>query len=111
MAAISPELRVIFSDALELTSQEERLAYLDRACQGDPDLRARIDALLLAHDGLGEFLEQPVPTPSVTCDAPNPLESPGTVIGPYKLLSRLARAEWAPSTWPSNRNRSAAALP
>jgi eukaryotic-like serine/threonine-protein kinase len=89
MAAISPELRVIFSDALELTSQEERLAYLDRACQGDPDLRARIDALLLAHDGLGEFLEQPVPTPSVTCDAPSPLESPGTVIGPDKLLQQI----------------------
>jgi eukaryotic-like serine/threonine-protein kinase len=89
MAAISPELRAIFSDALELTSQEEQLAYLDRACQGDPDLRARIDALLLAHKGLGEFLEQPVPTPSVTCDAPNPLESPGTVIGPYKLLQQI----------------------
>ena len=89
MSAISPELRPIFCEALELPSEEERRDYLDRACQGDPDLRARIDALLLAHHDLGEFLEQPVPPPSVTWDAPGPLEAPGTIIGPYKLMEQI----------------------
>jgi eukaryotic-like serine/threonine-protein kinase len=89
MAANSPELRAIFGEALELASEEERRAYLDRACQGNADLRARIDALLLAHHDLGEFLEQPVPPPSVTWDAPGPLEAPGTVIGPYKLMEQI----------------------
>ena len=89
MAAISPELRPIFCEALELGSEEERCAYLDRACQGDADLRARIDALLLAHHDLGEFLEQPVPPPSVTWDAPGPFEAPGAIIGPYKLMEQI----------------------
>jgi eukaryotic-like serine/threonine-protein kinase len=89
MSAISPELRAIFSNALELGSEEERRAYLDRACQGNADLRARIDALLLAHHDLGEFLEQPVPPPSATWDAPGPLEAPGTTIGPYKLMEQI----------------------
>ena len=44
---------------------------------------------MLAHDGLGEFLEQPVPPPSVTWDAPGPLEAPGTIIGPYKLMEQI----------------------
>ena len=70
MAAISPELRAIFCEALEQPSEEQRRAYLNRACQGDSDLRARLDALLLAHHDLGEFLEQPVPSPSATWTPP-----------------------------------------
>ena len=44
---------------------------------------------MLAHHDLGEFLEQPVPPPSVTWDAPGPLEAPGTIIGPYKLMEQI----------------------
>ncbi len=89
MAAISLELRAIFCAALDCPAGAERRAYLDRACRGDADLRARLDALLLAHHDLGEFLEQPVPTPSATWDGPSPLEAPGTVIGPYKLMEQI----------------------
>ena len=108
MAAISPELRPIFCEALELGSEEERRAYLDRACQGDADLRARIDALLLAHHDLGEFLEQPVPPPSVTLDAPGPFEAPGAIIGPYKLMDQIGEGGFgmvfvAEQEWPVRR--------
>jgi hypothetical protein len=89
MAAIPPELKAIFCEALDCTSEDQRRAYLDRACAGDPALRARIDALLLAHHEAGGFLEQPVSPPSVTWDAPDPPESPGTLIGPYKLLQQI----------------------
>jgi eukaryotic-like serine/threonine-protein kinase len=89
MAAISAELKAIFCEALDCPAGAERQAYLDRACEGDPDLRARIDALLCAHHDLGEFLEQPVATFSVTWDAPSPLEAAGTIIGPYKLMEQI----------------------
>src|SRR4029077_10968162 len=64
-------------------------AYLDRACEGDAALRSRIDALLVAHQDVGDFLEEPVPTPTVTWSSPTPLEVPGTVIGPYKLREQI----------------------
>ena len=89
MAAISPELKAIFLEALDCPSDGERRAYLDRACEGDTTLRSRIDALLVAHRDAGSFLEEPVPTPSVTMSNPTPLEAPGMVIGPYKLMEQI----------------------
>jgi serine/threonine protein kinase/tetratricopeptide (TPR) repeat protein len=89
MATIPPELKAIFCEALEIPSEDERRAYLDRACAGAPDLRARVDALLLAHQDAGSFLKQPVQAPSFTWYALNPVEAPGTIIGPYKLLQQI----------------------
>jgi WD40 repeat protein/serine/threonine protein kinase len=89
MAAISPELKAIFWEALDRPSEAERRGYLDRACEGDAALRSRIDALLVAHQDVGEFLEQPVPTPTLTWNEPEPLEAMGTLIGPYKLLEQI----------------------
>ena len=48
----------IFTEALEL-SLRKRDAFLDRVCSGDQDLRRRLDAMLRAHDRLGNFLEEP----------------------------------------------------
>src|SRR5262249_55754463 len=89
MAAISPELKAIFWDALDCPSEAERRAYLDRACQDDATLRSRIDALLVAHQDGGDLLGEPVPTPTVTWSNPTPIEAPGTVIGSYKLLEMI----------------------
>ena len=46
----------IFADALALPPAE-RSAYLDRKCQGDSTLRARIESLLAAHGEAGDFLK------------------------------------------------------
>ena len=81
----------IFSEALELTSAEERAAYLDRACGADRALRGRVEGLLRAHVEADGFLEPP-PRPRPSSDAwrSRPLaEGPGTVIGPYKLLEQI----------------------
>ena len=48
----------IFTEALRLPAAE-RADYLDRACAGDGNLRRKIDALLKAHDRVGDFLELP----------------------------------------------------
>jgi serine/threonine protein kinase/tetratricopeptide (TPR) repeat protein len=93
MAGISPELKAIFWEALDCPSEAERRAYLDRACQGDVALRSRIEALLVAHQDVGGFLESPVGPPTAgaatTADLVPLSEGPGTVIGPYKLLEQI----------------------
>jgi len=49
---------VIFTQALQLPAGE-RAAFLDRACAGDEDLRRNVEALLRAHERVGDFLETP----------------------------------------------------
>jgi hypothetical protein len=53
-----PEPRVlsVFCCALECGSALEREACLAQACGGDLALRARVEALLRAHDRAGNFL-------------------------------------------------------
>ena len=48
----------IFTEALKLPL-EERDAFLERVCAGDEDLCGRLEAMLRAHDRLGNFLEEP----------------------------------------------------
>jgi serine/threonine protein kinase/Flp pilus assembly protein TadD len=81
-------LEAIFFAALEKGSRQERAAYLDEACAGAPDLRARIEKMLAAQAQAASFLEQPARPPPATIDAPI-TERPGTVIGPYKLMEQI----------------------
>src|SRR5262249_11881276 len=77
----------IFAQALEIESAAERAAFLDRACGNNPALRAAVEALLADHDHWGDLpaLAEPAqPTSAV----PGP-ESPGTIIGPYRLLEEI----------------------
>jgi serine/threonine protein kinase/tetratricopeptide (TPR) repeat protein len=78
------QLDDIFCTLIELASPEERVAYLDRACGSDVDLRRRVERLLAAHSQAGSFLAARPAVAAVTQDLP--AESPGLVIGPYKLL-------------------------
>src|SRR6185436_5917023 len=52
---------VVFTEALKLPPRE-RAAFLDRVCAGDEKLRRKVEALLRAHDRLGDFLEEPAIT-------------------------------------------------
>jgi serine/threonine protein kinase/tetratricopeptide (TPR) repeat protein len=86
-------LLTIFSTALERETAAARAAYLDAACAGEPDLRARVEALLRAHERPGPFLEPdatgpPAAGPRESDTAPygGPFEGPGATIGPYRLL-------------------------
>jgi eukaryotic-like serine/threonine-protein kinase len=76
-----------FLAALDIEDPAERSAYLDRACGGDPALRARVEELLRAHEGRGRFMDRPALT-LATADEPA-RERPGAVIGPYKLLEEI----------------------
>jgi eukaryotic-like serine/threonine-protein kinase len=79
----------VFNAALARPSAERGL-YLDSACRDDPVLRARVEALLRADDGLGGFLDPPT-RPDALGEALSPEgdgvsgEGLGSRIGRYKL--------------------------
>ncbi len=100
MSEMSPAEEVFFA-ALERPSPADRAAYLDAACAGQPELRARVEKLLAAHPRVGEFLKSGTPDhatrsfgdPAATGSfrsAPTAEESEGTVIaGRYKLRQQI----------------------
>jgi WD40 repeat protein len=53
------EIKSIFVEALDQPTEAERAAFLDRACAGSADARARVEALLAAIGQAGHFLETP----------------------------------------------------
>jgi serine/threonine-protein kinase len=88
---VNPNDEPIFDAALEIADPVDRAAYLDRACAGDPALRAEVESLLAAYTA-GAVLEAPaalpVPARDTTAYLP-PAESAGTEVGPYTLREAL----------------------
>jgi serine/threonine protein kinase/Tfp pilus assembly protein PilF len=87
-------VRSIFLNAVENVPPERWAAYLDEVCGNDPDLRARVEALLQADQNADSLLGGPEvmehAEPVATAPVPGPpAEGPGAVIGPYKLLEVL----------------------
>ena len=73
-------------DAALARPLEQRSAYLNEACGDDSALRARVEALLRAHQAADGFLNPP----SVeTLAAAGVTEKAGAVIGRYKLLQLI----------------------
>jgi hypothetical protein len=66
MAATKPGLDTIFCAAIEIASEEERAAYLARACGDDHELQARLEKLLDAHVRADSFLEATACSPVAT---------------------------------------------
>jgi serine/threonine protein kinase/tetratricopeptide (TPR) repeat protein len=84
-----PSVETVFGEAIEIASAPERTAYLDRACGGDAALRRQVESLLGAHGRAGDFLEAPDASPTAADDDSPPVEGPGALIGPYKLLEEI----------------------
>jgi WD40 repeat protein/serine/threonine protein kinase len=79
----------IFHQALARSRPEERAAYLEKACAGDPALRASVEALLRAHEGASGFLDSPAAAPVPTAAEQPVRERPGAVVGAYKLIEQI----------------------
>ena len=84
---------LIFEQAAQMASDTDRAAYLNKACGGEPELRARIEVLLEGHFKGQGFLDDKsgqAAGPSGTLRV-SPLgeEEVGTVIGRYKLLEKV----------------------
>jgi eukaryotic-like serine/threonine-protein kinase len=83
--------KTIFIAAIELPASE-RAAYVNDAVGDDADLRARVDALLRAHDDPESYLDRSVMQfagVDRAFESPLPAERIGTLIGPYKLLEQI----------------------
>jgi eukaryotic-like serine/threonine-protein kinase len=74
------QLEAIFDAALQKETEIERAAFLEGACGPNHALRDRVETLLRAHAAAGRFL-----SPEIVGDE----ETPGSVIGRYKLLQRI----------------------
>ncbi len=89
MTASLPDNEAIFHAARDIPDPDRRREYVREACGGDEARIAHVEALLAAADGPDSLLDRPVPaTPMTTFDQPT-TESPGTIIGPYKLLQQI----------------------
>jgi len=86
MSEESKDIKRIFAEALNLQTSEELAAFLDEACGGDVALRAEVESLLAAHEGVGDFLHTAAVGPVAPSDALPEIDRPGAVIGRYKLL-------------------------
>jgi tetratricopeptide (TPR) repeat protein/serine/threonine protein kinase len=84
MTALEDQARSLFLAALE-RPPDRWPEFLDAACGGAADVRARVEQLLHAHQAMGS-IHVGGGGPAVTANEPAVAEGPGTVIGPYTLL-------------------------
>jgi serine/threonine protein kinase len=82
--------RDIFIGAIQ-RDHAQRRQFVHEACGADEALRRRVEDLLSMYDRASAFPESPVARPEATeatLNQPN-RESPGTTIGPYKLIEQI----------------------
>lgn len=99
------EIDALFQRALDM-EPDDRVAYLDKACAGDRELRASVERLLRAEASSSDFLATPV---EVACQldwvdilpppgerrAPREPDRRGERIGPYRVVRELGRGGMA----------------
>ncbi len=79
----------VFSEVVELPAAE-RVAFLERACEGDAKLQQRVEILLQIHDNAGDFLEQSPQKGAIEFQKGAMMgEKPGDRIGRYQLLEQI----------------------
>ena len=83
MSQLDPRLDNIFAQALEIVDATERVAFVERACDGNEALRQEVEALLQADQGAVNFMKA---TQVVVPVSAIPSEQAGDRIGRYKLL-------------------------
>src|SRR5262245_34054929 len=89
MSTVAINEKEVFNTARRIGDSGARDNYLRIACHDDPDALQRLCDLLRAHEQQHSFLESPAAAYSQTITERPITESPGTVIGPYKLLEQI----------------------
>src|SRR5262245_37435353 len=95
---MADKVKAVFLAALD-TPPDQRLAYLDRACGGDAEVRRRVEALLRAHEAPDRLLDRPMRYPEAETfglpalhDAnPRPAVNLTDRAGRVRLLGEIAR--------------------
>ncbi len=89
MTASRPDNEAIFHSACDIPDPDRRREYVREACGGDEALIAHIEALLAAADRTDSLLDRPAADITFTTIDQPTTESPGRVIGPYKLIEQI----------------------
>jgi serine/threonine protein kinase/Flp pilus assembly protein TadD len=88
------QLKTCFHATLEL-APEDRTAFLIQACDGDDELRNRVEKLLASYENAGSFLSSPaiidagVISPVAETESGGPNDRIGQRIGPYEILREI----------------------
>jgi serine/threonine protein kinase/tetratricopeptide (TPR) repeat protein len=81
------KVKTVLEDVLEL-AMEKRAAFLDAACQGEPEVRREVESLLASETEIGDFIETPVfrirPEEEASLSA-------GRRIGVYRVVREIGR--------------------
>src|SRR5947207_15682618 len=88
MAEAKPDEATIFNVARQIEAPDDRRLYVRQTCGEDPELYARVEALLRVHDEEQSFLESPAEEFHAILGT-SVEEGLGAQIGPYKLLQQL----------------------
>ncbi len=73
-------------------SEAERLAFLDEACPGDPELRREVESLLAVYRDHDSLLEQPPAVDLISEEEiPDAGAQAGRTLGPWRLLHQIGR--------------------
>ena len=83
------DIEKIYHTALEKEPGGERSAFIAAACEENPELQAKVEALLETNEEVGDFLAASPIAGDITLEASPLTEEPGTIIGRYKLLERI----------------------
>jgi serine/threonine protein kinase/WD40 repeat protein len=87
MASRESEAERIFLEAVEHHAPHQWAEYVQQAAAGDPALVERVEALLRGHGQANPMLDEGRLLDGSPLVMPGP--TPGTVIGPYKLLEQI----------------------
>ena len=80
----------IFAKAIEIEDADKRRQFLDDACQGDRDLRCRLEALLSAKNEPDSLLDQPIHFEGdLTQEQVFESNETERQIGPYRILQQI----------------------
>jgi len=90
MSAPTSDAKLIIGQAIKIVSVNDRTAYLDRAYRSNRALRVEAEGLIQPLETTGDLLKVPATTEVAGTMAYEEVsESPGIVIGQYKLLEQI----------------------
>ena len=85
----SQKEKKIFVETQGISDPAEQQRFLEHACEGDTDLRDRVQRLLSAHGEGKDFITMDPAEQTKLSEEPAPREGEGSVIGRYKLLQNI----------------------